>query len=311
MTETPTSVTTERTLRQRLLFVLRGGLFAIVILLLGLPTLLGFGLMLGLTAPGCSGGGNPARLGLPFESIRFHSADLDRMVDGYFLPGAAPADGAAVIVVPTGSRERGDRLGEIAVYQRAGYHVLSYDGRPCAGQTINSLGYRESALVADALDYLATRPEVDATRVGVHGFSAGGAAAVMAAARYPQVAAVVAQGGYHDFSASLDETTAPQGWFGGLFRFGMDAAYRLSTGMDMNNLKPIAVIDTIAPRPILLVYGTNEPALDGGRLQAQAGGPNTALWEVPGAGHGNYLAVAPDAYPQRLITFMDAALRPN
>jgi uncharacterized protein len=76
----------------------------------------------------------------------------------------------------------------------------------------------------------------------------------------------------------------------------------------MSVLSPIRAIGQIAPRPILLIYGTDEPGLAGGRLQQAAAGSNAELWEVPGAGHGDYLAVAPGEYTQRVIAFMTNAM---
>lgn len=293
----------QRTLRQRIFYVTRVTLFTLVVLAIVVPLALGAGFMLVLTAAGCGGETAPP---MPYEDVSFPSSEIKRPTPAYFIPAANP-NGATVIVVPTGNAGRGDRMGEIAVYHAGGFDVLTYSARACFGAP-NSLGYREAGQVADALAYLEARPGVDTSRIGIHGFSAGGAAAIMAAARFPQIAAVVAQGGYHDFRAEVERNTPPMLWFAPLFRFGAFAAYRIVTGDDISVLSPISVIERIAPRPILLIYGTDEPGLHGARLQLAAAGSNAELWEVPGAGHGNYLAAAPDEYPRRVVAFMAAAL---
>ncbi len=295
----------ERTLRQRILFVLRLTLVALIVLALGVPMALGAGFIMVLTAPGCGGETLPP---MPYEDANFPSSEFNRPTPAYFIPAAAP-NGATVIVVPTGNMGRGDRMGEIGVYHAGGFHVLTYSSRGCLGAAANSLGYRDAAQVGDALAYLATRPDVDASRIGIHGFSAGGAAAVMAAARFPQLQAVVAQGGYHDFRAEVERNTLPVSWFAPLFRVAAFGAYRLTTGDEISVLSPVSVIDRIAPRPVLLVYGSAEPSLYGAYLQQAAAGSNAQVWEVPGAGHGNYLAAAPDEYPRRVVEFMAAALQ--
>jgi hypothetical protein len=122
------------------------------------------------------------------------------------------------------------------------------------------------------------------------------------------VRAVVAEGGYHDFAEELDDNSTPMGVIGGLFRLGAQVGYRITTGDDMSVLSPISAIPQIAPRPILLVYGTNEPSLYGARLQQAAAGDNATLWEVPGAIHGSYLADAPEDYERIVIGFMDDAI---
>lgn len=297
---------TPRSARQRLLFVARGVLLLTALLVPALPFLTGFGFMAFLTFPRCEGGANPAAYDLPFEDAAFLSAELNQPTPAFFIPARNP-NGAVVIVVPTLARGRGDRIHEIAVYHRNGYHVLTYDSRSCLRSVPVSLGYRDAGQVGDALDYLTTRGDVDMERVAVHGFSAGGAAAILAAARYPQARAVVAEGGYHDFRQQLAQDSAGLGLLGGLFRFGAHLGYRLTTGDSIDVLSPISAVPQIRPRPLLLVYGTGETSLAGAR-QMQAVGDHVRLWEVPGATHGSYVFTAPDDYERIVIGFMDAAM---
>ena len=171
----------------------------------------------------------------------------------------------------------------------------------------HSLGYNEVNEVGDALEYLATRPDIDMNRIGISGFSTGGATSIMSGARYPQIKAVVAEGGYYDFHELIGDE-ANRYWFGGLYAFGANLSYQLALGMPMTVLSPVSVIDQIAPRPLLLIYGTHEPSLPGARKQIAAAGKNAELWEVPQGTHGSYWIHAPEEYEQRVITFFDAAL---
>jgi dienelactone hydrolase len=299
------------TLRQRVYFVARTVIVFTLLLTLLTPFLAGFLFTAGLTRPGCARSDDsrtkPADWGMAAEEVSFISSEWNQPTPAYFIPAERP-NGATIIVVPTGNERRGDRIHEIAVYHRHGYHVLSYDSRSCITRVPNSLGYREVPQVGDALVYLATRAEVNSDRIAIHGFSAGGALALMAAADYPDLRAVVAEGGYHDFAAHMDENGASLGLLEGLYPLGGRLGYRLSTGDDMSVLSPIRVIGQIAPRPILLVYGTNEPSLYGAHLQQAAAGDNATLWEVPGAAHGSYLTTAPEEYERRVIDFMNAAM---
>lgn len=297
----------ERTLRQRIVFVARAGLVAVVALALILPTALGAIFVGTLTAAVCGGEITPP---MPYEAVSFPSSEFNQPTPAYFIPAEQP-NGATVIVAPTGNAGRGDRMAEIVVYHAGGFHVLSYGARTCVGGAANSLGYKEAVQVGDALAYLATRSDVDMRRIGIHGFSAGGAAAIMATAQFPAIHAVVAEGGYHDFVAEVERNTPSTLWFAPLFRFGARLSYRVITGEDMNVLSPISAISAIAPRPILLIYGTNEPGLAGARLQQAAAGSNAELWEVPGAGHGDYIDVAGDEYGERVLEFMRAGLGEN
>ncbi|MEO8393006.1 MAG: prolyl oligopeptidase family serine peptidase, partial [Chloroflexota bacterium] len=249
-----------RTLRQRITFIVTGALLPLVILGTVVPTVFGARFMDALIAPDCGADTTPSRnaQSIPFPSAEFPGSSTP----AYYIP-ADGAEGATVIVLPTGTAGRGDRMAEIEVYHDAGVNVLTYSSRTCVGGVGSTLGYKEAQQVGDALAYLATRSDVDMSRVAIHGFSAGGAAAIMAAAQFPKIRAVVAEGGYHDFAVEVDQNANTILWFAPLFRLGARMSYRLTTGDDLSVLSPVSVIGKIAPRPILLIYGTNEPSLPG------------------------------------------------
>ncbi|GAB4437841.1 MAG: hypothetical protein Kow0031_19660 [Anaerolineae bacterium] len=277
--------------------------------LAGLPLLLG-ALFAGslLYAPCGRSAATPADFNLPAEPVTL-TARAGGSFSGLFIPGN---NGAAIIMPPPFNADRHARLPEAAILHRHGYSVFLFDSRRCAGMGPLSLGYNEVDEVADALDYVSARPEVAADRIGLHGFSSAGATAIMAAARYPQARAVVAEGGYADFNrTALGETTQVRHLadaFLGLYRAGMRLTYRLVIGAGMEQLSPLSVIDQLAPRPLLLIYGSREVSLPGARLQLEAAGPSARLWVVEGAGHGNYAQVAPAEYEQRLVEFFDGTL---
>jgi hypothetical protein len=164
----------ERSLRQRVVFVLRPVVIVGVLLAMVVPFAAGVIFARALTISPCTGGESPAVYDLPFEEITFPSSAFGSEIKGYFIPGD---NGATLISPPTGSSARGNWMHEIAVLHKHGYSVLSFDSRSCMGQVL-SLGYTEVREVGDALDYLATRPDVDMEKVGIHGFSTGGATAM-------------------------------------------------------------------------------------------------------------------------------------
>jgi len=301
MTQPPA---TERTLRQRILFVLRPVLAVAAVLLFVMPFALGLIFSAALTNAPCAGGESPAIYNLPYEEITFLSSEFQQSINGYFIPGD---NGVTILIPPAYSSGRDNQMHEVAALHPYGYSFLTFESRRCMGHRL-SLGYAEVREVGDALDYLATRADVDMERLGIHGYSAGGATAIMAGARYPQLKAVSAEGGYHDFAEQLSDNVETQ-WpgLGLLYELGVHIGYRLTTGYDLSVLSPVSVIGQIAPRPILLIYGSVEPSLPGARLQLAAAGENAQLWEVPGAWHGSYLHTAPEAFVRRMVTFYDNA----
>ncbi|MCZ7546504.1 MAG: hypothetical protein M5R40_24580 [Anaerolineae bacterium] len=274
----------------------------LVIMLLIVPAALGVVGMWALTHPGCaSADRTPADYGHEYEDVVVVSREDGGQHRAFYV---ASENGAHVIFPPAFNGGRDSRLHEADVLIRQGYGALMFESRSCMGR-VNTLGAREVEDVGGALDWLLARPGVDPAHIGIHGFSSAGATAIMAAARFPELRAVVAEGGYHDLGrgtlgvgGSIVEAVT---------RAASRLTYRAATGVDIDTVSPVAVIDRIAPRPILLIYGGREVALEGGYAQLAAAGDNAALWEVPGAGHGNYLWIAPEAYAERVTAFFEAA----
>ncbi|MBN1203245.1 MAG: prolyl oligopeptidase family serine peptidase [Anaerolineae bacterium] len=307
MTSAPVTTTPphRRTRRYwtRLSCVFTCGLLLAVV---GTPAAAGFISIYGLLHPPCGAHSQtPGDFGHTWEDITL-TARAGGQMRAYYIPGT---NRAAVIIPPPYGSGCGNRLHEADVLVRHGYAVLAFESRRCAGMGSHSLGYKETSEVADALDYLQTRDDIDPARIGVLGFSSAGATAVMAAAKYPGIRAVVAEGGYGDFADGAMGINSGGGTFvETIYKQAMRYSYRLITGLDIDKLSPIDMIDQIAPRPILLIYGSTERSLDGAKQQLAAAGDNAELWIVEGAGHGNYLDIAPEEYEQRVIAFFDAAL---
>jgi uncharacterized protein len=276
-----------------------------LILLAILPVLFGCAVIWGVTHMPCGAEQSPSLVGMTrYEAVTFPASELGQPVKGFFVQGT---NGATIILPPTGGSGAGYWRPEYTLLNEHGYNLLNYESRRCLGQPI-SLGYSAVSEVGDALTYLETRADVDMTRVGIHGFSTAGATSIMAGARYPQLKAVIAEGGYYDFARYTEDQVRGE-WFAPLYRLGAHVSYRGITGLDIHVLSPVSVIDQIAPRPVLLVYGTREPSLAGARLQLAAAGENAALWEVPNATHGHYYTHAPEEYTERITAFFDAALQ--
>ncbi len=286
--------------------LLRLFLVALVFALVVSPFILGVMSTWGLTHVPCYMGGSPGDLGMAFEPVSFPSAHGIRQ-QGFFVPGT---NGATIIVVPAFNGGRGAQLRDVQVFHNAGFNVLTFNSRSCTAQGWISLGYQEVEDVQAAYDYLKTRPDADPSRVGLHGFSSAGATSLMAMPHMPTIRSVSAEGGYHNYPAMLGFGQADN-FLDALYQFGVVVAYRLLTGADIHNLNPLDAIGKIGPRPVLLIYGSREVSLPGARLmleRALANGVKAELWVVQGAGHGDYLTIAPDEFVKRVVGFHQAAL---
>jgi dienelactone hydrolase len=116
--------------------------------------------------------------------------------------GAAPA-----IVLFDGldnAKELSVLFGGVEIARR-GIHVLAIDG-PGQGEALRLQGipsrYDYEVPARAAYEYLVRRPEIDARRIAVGGFSMGGYYAPRAAAMEPRFAACLAWGGHWDYHES-------------------------------------------------------------------------------------------------------------
>jgi uncharacterized protein len=286
--------------RRYWLRLFRLAFFAIGLTVLFLPILIGGVGVWALTHPLCSPGSPPDYYNVPYEDVHYPTA-RGLTQRAYFMPGT---NGMTVIVPPTYGSGRGGDVGWALALHNAGFNTITFESRVCLGQS-HSLGYIEAEDVRATYDYLATRSDVDAGRVSVHGFSSAGATSIFAAAQIPELRGASAMGNYGDAPGVMG-LRQNDGVFDSLIDFGAVSTYRISTGIDIDVLNPIDAVTQIAPRPIMLIYGSIEPSYpDSLRMQAaaEAAGSPVDYWLVEGAGHGGYLNVAAEEYARRVVAF--------
>ncbi len=253
--------------------------------------------------PGCQGPRESlAALGYPAEPVTFASRQ-GYALRGWYSPGGAYPE-IAIVVLPGHAGNTFYALGDAAMLARAGFSTLVYEHRSCADPSLTaSTGYYEADDLLGAVDYLHTRPDV--LHIGVLGFSEGGTASLLAASREPALEVIVAQGGYADLRDDLLDPAVALPPYDRFLRRLIVVAMSVQLGVPARNASPVAVIDRISPRPILLVYGEYEAR--NGELLLAAAGENAELWIVPGAGHGGYHLAAPGEYEQRMVEFFTRA----
>ena len=180
----------------------------------------------------CSGGGGsatptPAADG-GAERVTYQAEDGLRIVADFYPPtegGPAPA----VLLLHQSGGSRGQWADLIPDILDWGYAVLAPDLRSFGESTAIVRDGKEEKYklgdlndlaldVAAAIDYLKTRPEVDATGIGVVGASVGGNLAYVASGTFPEVKATV----------SMSPSGSPEG--GALL------------GKDVSGFKPRAVL---------------------------------------------------------------------
>ncbi len=140
------------------------------------------------------------------ENVTFTNGDMT-LAGTLTVPNTGSRFPAVVFVHGTGLLDRDENISGHKPFllmadalSRNGFVVLRYDKRGAGESHTNGPINVETALMADdamaAVRYLAARPEVDASKVGILGHSEGGIIAFMNAANYPdEIAYIVSMAG--------------------------------------------------------------------------------------------------------------------
>ncbi|HLG65376.1 MAG TPA: alpha/beta fold hydrolase [Ktedonosporobacter sp.] len=169
-------------------------------------------------------------------------------------------------------------------FLRRGLAVLAIDG-PGQGEMefAYPMRYDYEVPIKHAIDYLESRPDVDARRVGLMGVSLGGYYVVRAAAFEPRVAATIANGGpYSAFENFRQRPMLTQETF----------IHRLKASSEEDALQALRRFDLTGvaaqvQHPLLVIAGRHDrlvPAEQGMRMVQEAGA-KAELWMFEDGNH--------------------------
>ncbi len=231
---------------------------------------------------------------------------------GRFFPGRSRA---TVVLVHGYGGSQDELLPVASALHDGGFSVFSFDLRGSGRSTGEvTFGAREQEDLTSVVDYLTARPDVDAERIGVVGFSMGAATSLMAAAQDTRIKAVVGDSAWADVHhwlrpKLLDVFVHPRHTFTPLSL----KLVELRGGIDLDALEPRRVVGRLAPRPLLVIHGSADevvPPGDADEIFAAAGHPKQ-LWRVEGAAHGDTLRPGGATTSERVVAFLREALNPE
>ena len=251
----------------------------------------------------------PAEVGLAYEDVRFISEDGLRIA-AWYVPST---NRSAVILLHGLGGNRGGGLRLARDLAAHGYGLIMLDLRAHGDSegAVSTLGVLEVRDVRAAVDYLQTRPDVDAARITIYGGSLGASVAVLAAAEIPEIRAVVADSAF----ASVDWLVGNQ--FGNLLALPPWMASlvvrwgNIQTGVDATRVAPVERVGRISPRPLMIIHGEADDffSVQNARLMAEAAREPKEVWIVPGVGHTAVYATDPPGYVARVTAFLEKAMR--
>ena len=204
----------------------------------------------------------------------------------YLARGSEPKPTALLLHGCPGLEQNVDLAAEL---RDRGWNALVFHYRGCWGSAGRYDLRTVTADVAAAVDYLQAgeHPSVDPARLAVVGHSLGGWAAALAAAADLRLRAVAVCGAPTSIAAVELSAEVIRREFTRFVAAEPDEFLRQRDEV-ATWLQPVDVAGSIAPRPLLVVHGSDDewvPASHGRALYERAGEPRRFV-EVPGANHG-------------------------
>ena len=263
---------------------------------------------------------HPRNYGLAWEDVKFPARGEELRLSGWYLQGdrLGGGDGPHIIFVHglSSVRSANESVGLAARLVREGYSVLLFDLRghgSSEGDQVSG-GYYERWDLWGAYDYLVAYRGAVPGKVGLLGFSMGGATAILAATEEPGIRAVAADSPYAAASELVAQEAARKtpfpSWLVPIFMPAVKLMANGIYGIDLGTLSPVKAVAQL-DYPVLIIHGTKDERvpLDHGERVAAAGRDGTILWRVDSEGHVNSLEAFPDEYFERVEAYFGASLK--
>jgi pimeloyl-ACP methyl ester carboxylesterase len=243
---------------------------------------------------------------LEAEKVKFLSRDGLQLY-GWFLKGEKQP---VVILLHRLGATSLSMSCQARLCQKAGYNVLMFDFRAhgdSQGDTIT--GEMEINDVFGALDYLASRPDVDANQVGILGVHYGAVIALYAASQSAAIKAVVLESiGPATLTDHGGRPETLRRWIIYPFNWLLYSLFDFMSGVERRE-GVVELLHLIYPRPVLFIStGRGKEQYFVRRFFDAARHPKTLL-DVPHASRGIAASVDYQTYQEKVLTVLARAFR--
>ncbi len=249
----------------------------------------------------------PFEIGVPAEDLSFVADDGVRLAGWWF----DQPDSETVVICCHGHRgNKADMLGIGPGVWRAGHNVMLFDfrGNGDSEDGPQSLAHHEQRDLRAAVDLVAARKP--GARIAVVGFSMGASVAILAAAQDQRIEALVLDSPFATMSdviaASYRRYRLPSEPILPI----ADLVNRLRYGYEFAAVRPIDALSALAPRPILLLHGTEDRVIPYAHAVELAGAAAPGTLELvtfDGVDHcGGYFENR-QGYIDRVAAFLERA----
>lgn len=254
----------------------------------------------------------PDQYKLAYETVEFSTADGVRL-KGWFIPAPGGESGRTIIFCHGWGVNRGETLRDTWFLSAHGFNLFYFDFRASGESSgaVSSVGYLETRDFDAAYEFLKTNRPHAAEVVAVFGTSMGGSVAVYAAAKYPELACLLAENTFLSYNRvvanwswrRLKTPYFPLVWLTLFF-------VRRKLKTDPEPYSPLYNAGRVKA-PALFINGDNDdlvPVRDAETLFGICGSEKKEMWMIPGASHAKCAEVGGEIYRKRVSSFFSEYL---
>jgi uncharacterized protein len=251
----------------------------------------------------------PESMGLQYEDVHILSSD-GLPLKAWYVPSSSDR---AVVLVSGYDSSLSTHLRIVKVLHEGGYGVLRLGLRAQgeSGSALATYGLMERYDIIAGVEYLKERQDLDPECIGIFGTSMGAASAILAAADYRDIRAVVCDSPFSSAkSAIMYRLVNVTGNIGIIFEPVVMFFVRAFTGLSSSALAPENIVGRISPRATLIFRGTGDTTVnpeDGQAIYDKAGDPKEIL-TFEGSEHVMGFYDRPEEYCRALLSFLDRYL---
>ena len=240
---------------------------------------------------------SPSDLGLKYEEAAFKSADGIKL-SGWFMPNNKTK--AAIIVMHGYPADKANLLG-VAEFLAKDFNVFLFDFRSFGKSegAYTTAGYLERKDLIGAIEYL--QKEKNITKIGLYGFSLGGAVALMT--NHKNVKAIATDSAYAELSNIVRHM------YKIFFIFKYPLAYLtklygvLFLKINIDNASPVDNIKNLKI-PLLIIHAEKDSQIPVNEAYLLHNANKKAeLWIVENAEHGMTHSINPEKYEKKVVGF--------